>query len=487
MGKKDKKVISKKEETKKDAVKKKNSGFNILPFILPTLALVLAYPSYHVYQHIVTVPEVPQLDLDYWWGPNDTRSNQNKEIRPFRVVFGDGMLQDLRMRFDSYRAETKKVKSLQDAAWTYGVHSEAFAQFFSNWIFQYKPEERVGFLNQFNHFKTNIQGLDIHFLHVKPKVKEGVKVYPLLLLHGWPSSVREFYEAIPLLTNIREGYDFVFEVIVPSLPGFVYSQAPVRPGLSPTQISIVMRNLMKRLGFTKYYIQGGDFGHSIGSGIATLFPNEVLGYHTNLPAHFDNKAYVAWALGAVWKKIVENVQCPLKDGVEFFLEEFGYLHLQSTKPDTIGIALQDSPPGLAAYIIDRVMIFTDANNKNVEDGGLSKYYDHTKLLDNIMLYWASGCITTSIRLYKESVANVEFEQTVTKIPTIVPTWILRLKNELVSHPEFILKWKYTNLIGSTTLDYGGHFAALELPEDYAADVFKAVKSFVQFKNKQNAL
>ncbi|XP_026761182.2 juvenile hormone epoxide hydrolase-like [Galleria mellonella] len=490
MSKKEKKVQSKKvEETKKVTGKRKKSSISITLLLIPILlGLLLAFPCYHIFQCLTTIPDTPQLDLDYWWGPNETKSKQNKDIRPYRIVFGDGMLHDLRMRFDSYRTETKKVKSLKDAAWTYGINSEAFSQFFSNWIFQYKPEERVKFLNQFDQFKTNIQGLDIHFIHVKPKVKKGVKVLPLLLLHGWPSSVREFYEAIPLLTTVRPGYDFVFEVIAPNLPGFVYSQGPVRPGLSPTKISIVIRNLMQRLGFKKYYIQGGDFGHSVGSGIATLFPNEVLGIHTNFPANFANKAYLAWILGAIWPTLVEKEYTdrlyPLAKKVEFFLEEFGYLHLQATKPDTIGIALQDSPPGLAAYILDRFMIFTDVNNKYTEDGGLSKHYNHTKLLDNIMLYWASGCITTSVRLYKESVGNSEFEQVIAKIPTPVPTWALRLKHEIVFHPEFILKWKYPNFVGATTLDYGGHFAALELPEEFADDIFKAVKSFIGFTNKE---
>ncbi|XP_063628907.1 juvenile hormone epoxide hydrolase-like [Cydia splendana] len=303
-----------------------------------------------------------------------------------------------------------------------------------------------------------------------------VIVLPIILLHGWPSSFREFYDVAPLLSTQRSDYDFVFEVVVPSLPGFGFSQGAVRPGLGPFQVAIVMRNLMNRLGFNKYYVHGGDFGHVIGSIMATLFPNEVLGFHSTMPLTLAKPSVFGWVLGAVWPSFVDahhwQKMYPLKEKLEFLIEESGYSHLQATKPDTIGIALNESPVGLATYIFDKIMIYTDASNKYLEDGGLAKYYNGSvmNLIDNVMVYWVSESITTSMRIYKEvSSAELTLEQ----IPTSVPTWFLT--NGPFYNPEMLLRWKYPNLINSTTYDdFGGHFAALERPQELVDDVFYAV-------------
>ncbi|CAG9792461.1 unnamed protein product [Diatraea saccharalis] len=400
----------------------------------------------------------------------------------FKKYMDFQMLTDLRRRFDDYR-RLKKTKSFENATWTYGVNSDGFGKIFAHWVFKYKFNRRELYLNQYDHFKTNIQGMDIHYVHVKPKVDRNVKVVPLLLLHGFPGSVREFYEAIPLLTTPRSEHDFVFEIIVPSLPGFGYSQGPVRPGLSETPMAVVMRNLMHRLGFKQFYIQGGDLGHKIGMSMATLFPNEVLGFHTNMAVTITDLSILTWVFGDIWPSFIEkeysNRLYPVKDKVNFYLEESGYLHLQHTKPDTIGVALKESPAGLAAYIIEKFVIGTNPENKFLDDGGLESF-DTDDLLDNIMIYWATGCITTSMRIFKETSRNKEMETALEKIPTEVPTWALRLRHEIFFMPEFMIKWKFPNLFGTTTLDVGGHFAALEKPEVFAHDVFKAVKSFREF-------
>lgn len=489
-----KKVIKKeKENIKKENEKKINkekvrsrqssNGISMCSVVSAILLVFFSVLFYLVYKDVTNVPDMPEFNLNEWWGSNTT-DPQDTSIRPYKVVFTDAMEIEIRWLFDMYRKIYKK-KSFEDSAWTYGVNSEAFAQFFSHWIFKYSFRKQPKFLNKFEQFKTRIQGLDIHYIHVKPEVDEKTTVIPLLLLHGWPGSVREFYEAIPLLTTPRQGYNFVFEVIAPSLPGFIFSEAPTRPGLSPCKLAIVMRNLMQRIGHKHYYIQGGDFGYSIGSNMATIFPNEVLGLHTNLPVNFSKNNYLVWIIGSLWPSFVAGELAdrwyPLVDKVNFYLEESGYLHLQGTKPDTIGIALQDSPAGLAAYIVDKFMIFTDPANKFDPEGGLTKYFSYDKLLDNIMLYWISGSITTAMRLYKESVVDSEIMQTLSQIPTPVPTWGLRFKHEIAYSPDFVLKWKYPNLIGTTNYDFGGHFAAFERPEEFSSDVFKAVKEFLNFK------
>ncbi|XP_072946238.1 juvenile hormone epoxide hydrolase-like [Epargyreus clarus] len=447
------------------------------------VAVAIAAAAVKVYLDVTTVPDLPKIDLEEWWGPANVKT-KNTSVRRFRAIFSDAMLEGMRKKSETYRQGSyyRAMRSVNES-WSYGVNSDTFAQVFAHWQFKYQYRDRARFLNKLDHYKTNIQGLDMHFLHVKPEVKDNVKVLPLLLIHGWPGSVREFYEAIPLLTTVRPGYDFVFEVIAPSLPGFVYSQGPARKGLNPLKIAVILRNLMQRLGFNKFYVQGGDLGHLIGSHLATIFPDQVLGFHTNFPVNLSKQADWVWILGSIWPTLVaDNVDkmYPLTDKVSYMLEETGYLHLQGTKPDTIGIALQDSPVGLLAYTMDRILMFSNPHNKDLPDGGLSNF-SPTDILDNVMLYWSTNSITTALRLYKEIFSSYDLEQTLAKVPTPVPTWGLRAKHEFFHSPDFVLRWKYPNLVGTTNLDVGGRFIAFEKPAEFSNDVFKAVQSFLKYK------
>lgn len=145
------------------------------------------------------------------------------------------------------------------------------------WKTKYNWREREVFLNRFPHFKTYVDGLDLHFIHVKPQnVEKNINVLPLLLLHGWPGSVREFYDIIPLLTTPRKDVNFVFEVIAPSLPGYGFSEGASKPGLGAAQVAVVMKNLMERIGFKKFYAHGGDWGAIIVSHMGTLFPKRYV-------------------------------------------------------------------------------------------------------------------------------------------------------------------------------------------------------------------
>ena len=235
-----------------------------------------------------------------------------------------------------------------------------------------------------------------------------MKVLPLLLLHGWPGSVREFYDLIPLLTKPVSGRDFVFEVIVPSLPGYGFSEAAARPGLGAVEMSVVFKNLMNRLGFEKYYIQGGDWGGIIVQHMATLFPEQILGVHANMCFVNSVLSTAKLILGSVYPPLIvdnkeqESKLYPLSTMFSNLVLEMGYMHLQATKPDTVGVGLNDSPSGLAAYILEKFITWTNEEWKNLEDGGLTKKFSYADLLDNVMIYWVTGSITTSARLYSES-------------------------------------------------------------------------------------
>ncbi|XP_038218132.1 juvenile hormone epoxide hydrolase-like [Zerene cesonia] len=420
----------------------------------------------------------PQLDLEEWWGPKELKGKQDRSIRPFQVNFSSELVTDLRQRLKNHRPA---VQPLEEVGFQYGFNSKALAPWIKYWAEEYPFEERQKFLNKYPQYKVNVQGLDIHFIRVKPEVSDKVSVVPLLLMHGWPGSVREFYEAIPLLTKQQDGYDFAFEVIVPSLPGYGFSDAAVRPGLGPAQIGVIFRNLMKQLGFKQFYIQGGDWGSGIAGAMTVLFPKEVLGYHSNMLFISNGYSQLRTILGAFIPSLIVEPHLaermyPLSKFFAYLMEEFGYFHLQATKPDTVGVALSDSPTGLLAYILEKFSSWTKFENRASQDGGLSKF-TREQLIDNLMMYWASNSVTTSMRLYSEAMSNKNRGLGLDKYTTTVPTWALQAKNELFYQPPNILRIKFTNLLGNTVLDDGGHFIAFELPEVFVKDVFMAVQKF----------
>lgn len=189
-------------------------------------------------------------------------------------MFVQQILHDLQIRLDLYSHITPPLENIN---FEYGFNTNYLKKVVEFWKTKYNWREREVFLNSFPHFKTYVDGLDLHFIHVKPqKVDKNIRVLPLLLLHGWPGSVREFYELIPLLTTPQKNVDFVFEVIVPSLPGYGFSEGASKPGLGPAQVAVVMKNLMDRLGFKKFYAQGGDWGALIVSHLGTLFPKRYV-------------------------------------------------------------------------------------------------------------------------------------------------------------------------------------------------------------------
>ncbi|RVE52162.1 hypothetical protein evm_003235 [Chilo suppressalis] len=472
-------------KAKGNNTKKSSSSGNIgkLLFVFAILGGLLAF---YVYKLVTTPPETPKYDLEQWWGPYPKDQTIDVSIRPFKIEFSDVIVNDLRERLMHRRPF---VEPLEDAGFTYGFNSKFLGQVLHYWQNKYNFKDRENFFNKFDQYITNIQGLDIHYLHVKPKVSDSVEVVPLLMLHGWPGSVREFYELIPKLITPQSGHNFVFEIIAPSLPGFGYSQGPARKGFGPLETAVVMSNLMKRIGHKHYYIQGGDAGHTVGSTIATLFPEQVLGFHTNLPINTGRVATALLFVGSLWPSaIVENRlqsrMYPLSEHIPKLLEETGYLHIQATKPDTIGIALTDSPAGLAAYILEKFSSWTNLAFKNATDGRLLEKYQLTHLLDNVMLYWASNSITTSVRIYAEAFSKRTMAMRLDDIPTEVPTWGIKFKHELMFYSDCLLKLKYKNYLHSTMVEEGGHFAAFEMPHVMAKDIFEAVKTFREFHNSQ---
>lgn len=224
----------------------------------------------------------------------------------------------------------------------YGINGNLLGEILDHWKTKYNWREREQFLNQYPQFLTKIQGLDVHFLHVKPKkIDAGVKVFPLLMLHGWPGSVREFYEIVPLLTTKQTGNNFVFELIVPSLPGYGFSQGASKKGLSATNMAVIFKNLMARLGFKKYYVHGGDWGSIITAHMGRLYPDKVLGVHNtmcyvNTPLSMIKTMLFSFYPSAIVDKEFESRMYPYCNVLKYIMGETGYMHIQATKPDTVG-------------------------------------------------------------------------------------------------------------------------------------------------------
>ncbi|XP_067008637.2 juvenile hormone epoxide hydrolase 2 [Anabrus simplex] len=419
---------------------------------------------------------VPELSPQ-WWGAGQPRKD-DPAIKPFQINISKQVIDDLNSRL---RSTAPMTAPLEGVGFEYGFNTEHLKSVVDFWLNKYNWKEREAFLNSLPQFKTQVSGLQLHYIHVKPsKVPSGVTVVPLLLLHGWPGSIREFYQLIPLLTTPHHGTDFIFEVIAPSLPGYGFSEGASKPGLGPAQIAVVFKSLMEKLGFKKFYVQGGDWGSAIGSSLATLYPQSVLGYHSNFCFLLSPWNFFKSFVGGFWPSLVVEEQYasrmyPTGKIVSHLLEESGYMHIQASKPDTVGIALRDSPVGLAAYLLEKFSTWTDPALRSLPDGGLTKKYSLTDLLDNVMIYWVTGSITTSMRLYSEFFRFENLALKMDSVPCVVPTACAVFPHELGYSPESFMRDKYPNLVKYTHLPRGGHFAAFEEPELLAEDIWSAVQ------------
>ncbi|KAL2770726.1 epoxide hydrolase 1 isoform b [Daubentonia madagascariensis] len=408
---------------------------------------------------------------DGWWGPG-TRptAREDESIRPFK---------DLHQRIDKFRL----TPPLEDSHFHYGFNSNYLKKIISYWRNEFDWKKQVDILNRYPHFKTKIEGLDIHFIHVKPpQLPSGRRPKPLLMVHGWPGSFYEFYKIIPLLTDPRNhglSDEHIFEVICPSIPGYSFSEASSKKGFNSVATARIFYKLMLRLGFQEFYIQGGDWGALICTNMAQLAPSHVKGLHLNMALILRNFFTLTLLLGRRFGGLFGyterdmELMYPFKE--KFFysiMRESGYMHIQCTKPDTVGCALNDSPVGLAAYILEKFSTWTNSEFRYLEDGGLERKYSLDDLLTNVMLYWTTGTIVSSQRYYKENLGQGWMAHKHERLKVHVPTGFAAFPCELVHVPEKWVKFKYPKLISYSYMARGGHFAAFEEPELLAQDIRK---------------
>ncbi|XP_018570538.1 juvenile hormone epoxide hydrolase-like [Anoplophora glabripennis] len=440
---------------------------------LSTTVIVL-FASY-LYYLLAKAPEAPKLE-EAWWDEGD-EGKDDISIRPFKINVTTRELQDLELRLNISRPPTP---SLETTHHEYGLNPKVLYKYLHILKTEYNFTERQDFLNQFPQFTTQIQGLTIHFLHIVPDNPEKLPVFPILLLHGWPSSVIHFTSMIPSLTK-QTNHSFLLELVIPSLPGFGYSSAPRKPNFQAHNIAHVFLTLMRRLNHERFYVHGNDWGGIVGAHLTTLFPEAVLGFHSNFCFSLRYISLVKIILGSLYPPLIvakesENKLYPLFDYIRFCLTENGYYHVQGTKPDSIGLALDNSLEGLLSYVLEKFSVAANKDNIHLPDAGLDKY-NTTTLLDIILFYyWFPKTSTTSSRLYAENINVKVFEIGVHNLPIdkSVPCGCAFFEHEFMYQPESILRDKFTNLMHYNTYKSVGHFAALEGSDLLVKDIISFV-------------
>uniref|UniRef100_A0A8D0GQ96 Epoxide hydrolase n=1 Tax=Sphenodon punctatus TaxID=8508 RepID=A0A8D0GQ96_SPHPU len=415
-----------------------------------------------------------------WWGKGQkSDSQEDVTIQPFQVETSEAELIDLFRRLDQARF----TEPLEDSRFQYGFNSTYLKKIVSYWRNQFDWKKQVEVLNMYSQFKTKIEGIDVHFIHVKPpRLPEGHSAKPLLMVHGWPGSVYEFYKIIPLLTdpaNHGLSDEHTFEVICPSIPGYGFSEAPHKKGFNSVSAACIFYKLMLRLGFNEFYAQGGDWGWLICTNLAQIAPKHVKGLHLNMVSvtNIGVTQLLSGLLGRYFPGLfgfqTEDIRrlFPFLEKIVYrTLQESGYAHIQATKPDTVGCGLNDSPVGLAAYILEKFSTWTDHGFRDLEDGGLERKYNMDDLLTNVMIYWVTGCMVSAMRFYKENLGKGIGTQKHEKLPVTVPTGVASCPHEILHTPQSWAQKKYINIVSFNFMPRGGHFAAFEEPELLAADI-----------------
>lgn len=363
---------------------------------------------------------------------------------PFEVVFPESMIADLRDRI----RRTRWPELQFDTGWQRGMDRRTLQSLATYWMDDFDFQLCQDELNRLRHERELIDGMRIHYMIFEGT---GDDRLPLLLLHGWPGSFVEFIDAAQLLCG-GQSNGRSFDVVVPSLPGFAFSDAPSEPGMHGGRIAELFHQLMRSLGYERYGVQGGDWGAVIASALALQQPGSVAGLHLNLIPDAPR------APEGTTPSEAELRYLAYRD--EWDAENFGYYNIQSTRPQTLSYAQHDSPVGLLAWIVEKFWAWSDHGDD------LWETFDRDRLLTNVMLYWLPGRVLSSASIYYEMEHPSE-EFLSGRVE--VPTGYARFPKEPWRAPRDMVERKW-NLVHYTEQPRGGHFAAMEQPDLFATDV-----------------
>lgn len=390
---------------------------------------------------------------------------QNEAIRPFAVDFSQADLDDLRRRVEATR--WPEHETVDDTS--QGVQLDTVTQLAARWRDGYDWRAVQDRLNELPQFVTEIDGLDIHFIHVKSSHEHAL---PMIVTHGWPGSVIEQLKIVgPLTDPTAHGAaaEDAFDLVIPSLPGHGFSGKPKKTGWDPVRIARAWIELMNRLGYERYVAQGGDWGNAVTEQMALLKPPGLVGIHTNMPATVPDSIQTALTNGDEPPSDLSPEERGAWDQLAFFYAHgLAYAQEMGNRPQTL-YALADSPVGLAAWMLDHDARSYDLIARVFAGGseGLSK----DDVLDNITLYWLTNTAVSSARLYWESKLPFFAPKGVT-----IPVAVSVFPDEIYAAPRSWTSKAYPNLIHFNRLDRGGHFAAWEQPELFSQEMRAAFRS-----------
>lgn len=373
-------------------------------------------------------------------------------IQPLTIHIPQADLDDLQDRLK----RTRWPDEVDDAGWDYGANLAYMQELIAYWrtTFDWRVQEQT--INTFANFRAEIDGVGIHFIHERGK---GSNSIPLILTHGWPSSFAEMLKIIPMLTDPKHyGVDPTdsFDVVVPSIPGFGFSDRPLQRGMTRSRVADLWVRLMEELGYPSFAAHANDIGAVITSYIAHDYPRHLLGYHTLMP-HFPSPSF-----GTGTSTMSEAERRFAVCNEQWEREEGGYNLIQETKPQTLAYGLNDSPAGLAAWIIEKWRSW------GTIDGHIERSFTMDELLTNITIYWVTRTANSSSRSYYERARD---HRCFGLNPHIaVPTGVALTMETVQRAPREWVERVYTDIRHWTEFDHGGHFLATEDPELLAADI-----------------
>ncbi len=375
-------------------------------------------------------------------------------VTPFKIDISDDVLKDLQRRLDAVRWPEKEL--VED--WSQGVPLAEVQALVEYWRTRYDWRRCEAMLNGLDQFKTEIDGLNIHFIHVRSKNPNAM---PLILSHGWPGSVIEFHKVIAPLTDPEaHGGDAAdaFHVVIPSLPGFGFSDKPTRTGWNVQHIAKTWATLMNRLGYDRYVAQGGDWGAIITTEMGKARPEGLAAIHLNMPIVLPDGPY----------ENLSQSEADMMEAIAYYDRwDSGYSKQQMSRPQTLGYGLADSPSGQAAWIYEKFWSWMDCS------GDPLNAVSYDEVIDNIMLYWLPNAGASSARIYWES-----FEGIFAAAELDIPTGCSIYPKEIYRAPRSWAERCIHNLIYWNELDKGGHFAAFEQPAlfvDELRNCFRSVR------------
>ena len=417
---------------------------------------------------LLFVPSLAAGDARSSTEASQTGAAKAGEIRPFRVNLPEEDLVDLRRRIAATRWPDRETVNDQSQ----GIQLARLQELVRHWGTAYDWRKAEAKLNALPQFVTNIDGLDIHFIHVRSK---HPKALPVIMTHGWPGSVFELVKVVgPLTDPTAHGgrAEDAFDLIFPSMPGYGFSGKPTDTGWGPDRIARTWAELMRRLGYTRYVAQGGDWGSPVSSAMARQAPAGLLGVHINLPATIPPEIVKVLSDGGPAPADLTDKERAAFDALSASAKQGNrsYAAMMGTRPQTIGYGLTDSPAGLAAWMLGHPgfaqWTYSSSDPEKSPD----------EVLDDVTLYWLTNTATSAGRLYWEyggrSVTNAATEKT---SEIALPVAITVFPGETYRAPETWARRAYPNLIYFREVDKGGHFAAWEQPELFASELRAAFR------------